>query len=391
MPTRRGWSLLGAGSATLALWYFIGDSELLLVGSFLLVAVLLAWAYVAFAPTRVTVSRRLGSEAIHDGDTVSIGLVIESNSKTTVRNLTIEDGVEGRTHARFELAALRPSERSTATYRLTCRPRGVFRLGPSQGWVTDPLGLVEVGLRPGTVDRLVVYPYVEDLEVSLPKGSRAPVDARRPDQVHRGGEDFDTLREYQKGDDLRRIHWPSSARADRLMIRQLDAPWQSRALVVLDARTESYESSDAFETAVSGAASVLSQLVKAGHAADLWTTDSEPVDAGDYSGAMEKLAAIGARSSLDIVGAAAEVRSKGGGGALILVTGVADRPLLDVHGLLSPDYSHSVVMSVASTTPQALGAFQRLGALTIQVPPGSAWSLAWKPKLRSKWDVVSAR
>ena len=49
-----------------------------------------------------------------------------------------------------------------------------------------------------------------------------------------GGEDFFTLREYQQGDDLRRVHWPSSAKRDELMIRQLEMPWQSRALVVLD-------------------------------------------------------------------------------------------------------------------------------------------------------------
>lgn len=391
MPTRRGWALLGAGSATLGVWYVLGDSELLLVGSFLVAAVMVAAVVVGFAPRGVNVSRRIGSQAIHDGDTATIGLLIESRSPVTVRNLRVEDGVGGRTYAKFEVAAIRPSERATASYRLTCRPRGVFRLGPTIGSITDPLGLVERALPPGPIDRLVVYPYVEDLEVMLPKGARAPVNASRPDQVHRGGEDFDTLREYQRGDDLRRIHWPSSARADRLMIRQLDAPWQSRALVVLDTRQDVYESADAFETAVSGAASVLSQLAKAGHATDLWTGESQLIDAGDYAGAMERLAIIAMDPHLDILHRASEVRSQGGGGALILVTGVADHDLLGVHGLLATDYSHSIVMTVASTTPQAVAAFNRLGAVTVQVSPGAGWSHAWKPKLRDNWDVVSAR
>ncbi len=55
-----------------------------------------------------------------------------------------------------------------------------------------------------------------------------------------GGEDFFTLRDYEDGDDLRKVHWPSSAKRDRLMIRQLEMPWQSRALIVLDTEVANY-------------------------------------------------------------------------------------------------------------------------------------------------------
>ena len=60
--------------------------------------------------------------------------------------------------------------------------------------------------------------------------------ASRPEFSRRGGEDFYTLRSYQEGDDLRRVHWASSAKLDELMIRQMETPWQSRALVFFDVR-----------------------------------------------------------------------------------------------------------------------------------------------------------
>lgn len=390
MPTRRGWSLLGAGAALVGCWYVLGDPELLVVASFMLVAVLAALVYVHLAPTSLVVGRQLPGGSVHSGETTSITLVAKAPGRT-VRNLRLSDDVHGLGRATFDVARVASGEHVTATYRVNCRPRGIYRVGPSTGAVTDPLGLASIGIRKGPVDRLVVYPYVEDLKFPLIRGTRAPVDARRPEHVHRGGEDFDTLREYQQGDDLRRIHWPSTAKADQLMIRQLDAPWQSRAMILLDTRSTSYESADAFETAVSGTASILTYLVSTGHATDLWTTESEITDAVHYSAAMELLAAIRTHDGLDIASAATQLRGRGGGGALVIVTGGADRELLAVNTLLAPDYSQTLLMLVSSSTPQAIIGYQRLGAVTVQVPPGSAWSHALQTAAKSSWETASAR
>ena len=60
--------------------------------------------------------------------------------------------------------------------------------------------------------------------------------AEHPNAVARSGEDFYALRPYVVGDDLRRVHWPSTARHDELMVRQDELPWQGRATVLLDVR-----------------------------------------------------------------------------------------------------------------------------------------------------------
>src|SRR3970282_2399528 len=197
-------------------------------------------------------------------------------------------------------------------------------------------------------------------------------------------------REYQQGDDLRRVHWPSSARTDELMIRQLETPSQSRALVLLDVRTSSYESQVAFETAVSGAATIVTHLVSAGFDADLWAGDAEPIDATRYSSAMERLALVQPDPAIDIEAVAGRIRQKGGGGALVIVTGVADRSLLGVQQLLAGDYPTTVLMTASESTSQTLVSFHRLGVTTTSVRPGQAWAPAWMSSMGRSWTTSSA-
>jgi uncharacterized protein (DUF58 family) len=174
------------------------------------------------------------------------------------------------------------------------------------------------------------------------------------------------------------------------MIRQLETPWQSRALVLLDVRSGSYESQDAFEKAVSGAATIVTHLVGAGFEADLWAGDAEPIDASRYSSAMERLALVQPDPTIDIEAVASRIRQKGGGGALVIVTGVADRPLLGVQQLLARDYPTTVLMTASDSTPQTLVSFHRMGVTTVSIPPDQPWAPAWMSSMRSSWTTASA-
>lgn len=391
MPNLRGWALLGAGLALTILWWIFGDPELLLAGTFFVVAELASIGYVRFHDPQLEMGRRLGSTTVHNGDTTTVTLVLHNGRQRTLRHLSIHDEVEGLGLAAFEIAKLMGHETASATYRVTCRPRGVYRVGPARASTSDPLRLAELAAPEGPIDRLVVYPTVEDL-TGLPviRGRDPAMNASRPEHSQRGGEDFYTLREYQRGDDMRRIHWPYSAKTDELMIRQLETPWQSRALVLLDVRPSVYESADAFEMAVSGAASVVTHLVKSGFDADLWAGDPEVIDASRYSAAMERLALVEPNDEIDIEAVASRIRQKGGGGALVLVTGTADRSLLSVQQLLSSQYRATVLMGASSTTSQTLIGFHRLGVATVTVDPSGSWADAWVNATRSSWTAVSA-
>ena len=390
MPTLRGWAFSGAGLALIVLWYALGDPELLLAAFFLVIAEVIALVVVRLRHSQIEVSRRLGSATVHDGDTTSVTLLIENQSRRAVGNISIEDDVNQLGVASFEVARLKKGESTTATYRVTCRPRGVYRVGPTMVSASDPLGLAETRRPIGPVDRIVVYPALEDLSgFPIVRGQDPAMQASRPEHSRRGGEDFYTLREYQRGDDLRRVHWPSSAKTDELMIRQLETPWQSRALVLLDVRDRSYESREAFEKAVSGAATIVTHLVGSGFDADLWAGDADPIDATRYGTAMERLALVQPDSLIDVQAVATRIRQKGGGGALVMITGVADRSLLSVQQLLSRDYPTTVLMTVSSTTSQTLVGFHRLGVATVSIKPDEAWAPAWVATMRTAWTTAS--
>ena len=391
MPTLRGWVLSGAGLALIILWWVFGDPELLLTGIFFVVAELAAIGYVLRHDPQLDMGRRLGSTTVHNGDTTTVTLVLRNRRRRPLRHLSIHDEVESLGMAVFEIAKLMGDETASATYRVTCRPRGVYRVGPARATTSDPLRLAELSAPDGPIDRLVVYPTVEELSgFPVIRGRDPAISASRPEHSQRGGEDFYTLREYQRGDDMRRIHWPYTAKTDELMIRQLETPWQSRALVLLDVRPSVYESADAFEMAVSGAASVVTHLVKSGFDADLWAGDPEPIDVSRYSAAMERLALVEPNDEIDIEAVAGRIRQKGGGGALVLVTGVADRSLLTVQQLLSNQYRATLLMEASSTTSQTLVGFHRLGVATVTVDPTGEWASAWLSATRSSWTAVSA-
>lgn len=390
MPTLRGWALTGAGLALLLLWYLFGDAELLLSGSFFIFAQLAAIVYVRFTTPLLSLGRRLGSTTVQTGDSATITVLLHNVGRRSLTNIAVEDVVRGLGAATFEVAKLDADQHASATYRVTCRPRGVYQVGPAQATTTDPLGMAELATDPGPTDKLVVYPAVEELsEFPIVRGQDSAQQASHPDHSHRRGEDFFSLREFQHGDDMRRIHWPSSAKTDELMIRQLETPWKSRALVMLDVRSAAYESSDAFERAVSGAASVITHLVGSGFDCDLWAGTPNPVDASNYSAAMEQLALVAPIADIDIEAAATRISVTGGGGALVLISGGADHQLLSVSRLLYADYPTTVLMAVSSTESQALPAFRRAGATTVVIEPADQWASAWLAAMRSSWNVAS--
>lgn len=391
MPTTRGWALSGAGMALVVLWWLLGETELLLVGSILIIATAIGVGFVQMHPPMLQTGRRLASTAVHNGDSVQVTLALRNLSERSARNLSVVDEVESLGVASFEVSAIPPGETATATYRVICRPRGVYQVGPSRVTISDPLGLAESPGAEGPVDHLVVYPTTETLDgFPVVRGQDPSMAASRPEHSQRGGEDFYTLREYQRGDDLRRVHWPSSAKTDQLMIRQLETPWLSRALVMLDVRSQVYESEDAFETAVSGAASVVTHLVKSGFDADLWAGEPQAIDARNYGAAMERLALVEPNPAVDIEAVATQIRYKGGGGVLAIVTGTADRALVSVRQLLSGEYPSAILLGVSTTTPQTLTGFHRLGVTTVSVTPGGSWAERWIAAVGESWDSVSA-
>ncbi len=391
MLTERGWAVLGAGGAGLALWIGFGEVELLVTGVLLALGVGVAALWSRSGAPRVELIRRLTPDAVHEGDQATVEVVVANRRRRSLTGVVLRDSVGSLGTATFEVGRIRPGETVHARYHIICRPRGVYEVGPAEIVVTDPMGLTELGGPTGPKDRLVVYPAVEELTgFPLVRGRDPAVHASRPEFSHRGGEDFFTLREYQTGDDLRRVHWPSSAKRDELMIRQLETPWQARALVLLDLRARAYENDACFEKAVRGAASVFRHLATSGFDAELWAGGTTTVASDHYAVAMERLAAARPFPRLDLRTVAANIGRTGRGGALFLVSGIPDHDLLGVHQALARDYRSTILLSATETETSSTLSFQRAGVLTVTVRPTDSWSEAWMMTTNRTWHGASA-
>jgi hypothetical protein len=148
--------------------------------------------------------------------------------------------------------------------------------------VADPFGLVELHRGFHSTMPLVVTPRIVDLPAIPLGGAHAGSGDNRPRAFSTGSAEDVTVREYRRGDELRRVHWRSSARVGELMVRREEQDWQSRATVFLDNRSGAHAGqglASSLETAVTVAASVAVHLTRLGFTVRLVTA------AGDDSGA----------------------------------------------------------------------------------------------------------
>lgn len=168
-----------------------------------------------------------------------------------------------------------PPRRSvTVDYRFVPLKRGELKLGPITLERRDPWGLFVRRVHVAATMTVLVHPRVLPVEVPL-AGNRIGQEGGTADRDVLGTNQFHTLREYVIGDELRRIHWRSSARIGKLMVKQLIDNPLPRALVLLDNDIRSYNNDRDFEQAVDAAASIASFVVNAGLPVTLRTTGED--------------------------------------------------------------------------------------------------------------------
>jgi hypothetical protein len=142
--------------------------------------------------------------------------------------------------------------------------RGRYPVGPMHVRVGDPLGMVDLDQVIPSSASILITPRTEPLPTIPLVGRWAGAGDNRTRDLLGGGNPDVTIREYRLGDDLRRIHWPSSARTDELMVRREEQQWQSRCTLLIDNRRIShrgYGAQSSMETAVRAAASIMRYLV----------------------------------------------------------------------------------------------------------------------------------
>jgi uncharacterized protein (DUF58 family) len=326
--TRHGWLTGGGAVALVVAGRVFGIVELLLIGVGLATLVLAAVVMVLLARLRIEVHRVLQPQRVHAGAAAQVELEVTNTGNRRTPLLTLRDPVGRNQTATVLLAPLDEGERVRASYRLPSAHRGILDVGPLTVTVGDPFGLAQSTFAAASVVELTVWPAVESVP-PLPHtlGDDPHGGSEHVTSLRSSGGDFHALRPYVVGDDLRRVHWPSTARRDELMVRQDELPWQGRATVVLDTRRRAH-TADTFERAVSAAGSIVLASSQKGHLVRLVTTDGLDTGMGE-GGAhvaviMEQLAMVEPRERDGLAAVASSLRRAGGAGAVALLLGGAD-------------------------------------------------------------------
>jgi uncharacterized protein (DUF58 family) len=280
MPSGRGLVVFGAGLAMWVAARIVGSSGMEVVGIGLVALPFLAGLFVRWGRTRLRIRRHLSDVRVAPGTRVTVRLDVTNEAPAPSPFLMIEDRLPatlGRP-ARLVVSGLPAKRSQQVAYTVLPQTRGRYRLGPLTVDVSDPFALTRQRLAFDELDDLLVTPEIEDLFASVDPGLGPNWGATRARQLFRTGEEYFMMRQYQVGDDLRRIHWPSVARTGDLMIRQDETSRRASGLVFLDNRGHALgqSHSPAFERAVSVAATLGVLLVQRGFTLRLGTTETPP-------------------------------------------------------------------------------------------------------------------
>ncbi|MEV7428822.1 DUF58 domain-containing protein [Nocardioides sp. NPDC092400] len=278
--TVRGRAFVAAGVTAIVCAVVLGQPALNRVGVLVLALPLLTAAVLSRSRYKLALVRTVAPQVVGAGQPARVSLTLTNEGRAPSGLLLLEDQVPYvlGSRPRFVLEGISHGWKRQVAYQVRSDVRGRFELGPMSVRVADPFGLVELGRAFQTTAALTVTPRTVVLP-SIPLGGGwTGAGDNRPRAFATGSAEDVTVREYRRGDDLRRVHWRSSARTGELMVRREEQPWQSRATLFIDNRAGVHRGqgvASSIEAAVSAAASIAVHLCRRGFAVRLVTAAGE--------------------------------------------------------------------------------------------------------------------
>ena len=286
--TTRGRCLLAAGVAAALCAIVLNERDLLRVSVFVIALPILVCLLTAVARVGLHAERRITPVRVPVGGRAEVALHVHSTGRLPTGGLLIQDGVPYALGGKPRFVIERLPRHTGTQLRYTVHPalRGIQQIGPLKAAITDPFGLAEFERELAHTTRLIVVPRVARL-VGVPGGSGLGSGDDGSVRLNAGqGEDDAIVRPYRQGDDLRKVHWRSTAKRDEMMVRVEERPWRGGTTVLLDHRVAAHRgtgSTSSLEWAISFAASVCLHLHRYGHRIRLVTESGRLLvgDSGD--------------------------------------------------------------------------------------------------------------
>ncbi|MDQ7992052.1 MAG: DUF58 domain-containing protein [Propionicimonas sp.] len=388
--TLQGWVTLAGGVAWSVVAWLTGQRDLMWPGIFLIALPLSGWLLLAAGAGRPDLARTVTPREAAAGEEVVNRLVIDTDGFGLGAVASYHDerspALRGPADATFPVA-FGPG-RHRVDQRLTPAWRGRHRLGPLHRSVVDALGLARSGrVLPGTIEVLAlpaVHP-LEPLREASGLGTAMDSAVLRTSLV---GQDDVMVREYLPGDDVRRIHWRSTARTGELMVRREERAWDPSAALLLDNRAGAFSSAvpeRRFEWLVSAAASISVHLLGHGFSVSVMDTDAAGADPANRQSQsartiLRRLAAVELSHTGDLARAVAASPTGVRGQLLIALLGRLD--VADAGLLAEARRDHrscwAVLQQPAEPAPDALRLLEAAGWRCLVLPPGATVPEAWQ-------------
>lgn len=248
-----GRAIVALGIVSYVAGLLLGWRELLILAATCLLAVLGATAF-TFGRATLTVRVGLTPPRVVVGERATGELLVTNAAKHRLLPLQIELPV-GRAMARFDVPSLAPGATYDEAFIVPTQRRAVIPVGPASSVRGDPLGLLRKEVPWTELQELFVHPRTVGLE-RLGAGFLRDLEGQQTNEISTSDVAFHALREYVPGDDRRHIHWKTTARTGKLMVRQFLDTRRSHLGIVVSGDAADYADEDEFELGISAAASL---------------------------------------------------------------------------------------------------------------------------------------
>lgn len=333
-------------------------------------------------PSSIDTERRIVPERVVAGGEAFSVLTVTNKASRRSGAGTVRERI-GDLHVPVELPSLDPGESAVLRRSLPTEHRGIFSVGPLTIRRGDPLGLLLRGADESDKARLIVHPATHPVN-PFPSGVNRDLDGTPSGESSDAGIAFSGLREYVPGDDLRLIHWRSSARVGDLMVRYNVDNQQPRTALILDTRAALHDE-ESFEDAIRAAASVVVAAMERKFPFTVRTTCGRILDdRASRTAVMDMLSDLqpDANAETDLGTLGLRAAHDPTGLSLACITGRATVDDLRGLGPLRARYEQLTIVRVG--TGARAGVFELAGAVLINAPDSQDFARAWNRRIRRR-------
>lgn len=376
-PAGRG--TLAAGALLTIIGVAVGYPTLTAMGITLLAAVAIALLLVG-RPPDLTSTREVRPDRVTSGDPAITELTITNQGRRTSGASAGHETV-GLGGIHIDIPSLEPGESVTLANEVITDQRGVFNIGPLTVRRGDPIGLARRGDISSDVTQLIVHPRIHEVS-PFPAGIRRDMEGLPSGEAAEGGITFSNLREYVPGDDLRQVHWRSSAKVGTLMVRHNIDVHRPRTSVILDTTANLYDEAS-FEDAVRAAASIVVAAMGRRFPFTLRTTNGSVIDErSSRLSVMDFLAAVEPNDDgTDNLGTTAVEASRDPAGlSCAAITGRAGVEALQSLGPVRNRFDQLTMIRMGSGNASQV--FELAGAVLINAGTSEDFANAWNRRYR---------